>query len=101
MDSSSFNLEGKINEFLENFNQTANSAIEDELFSDGSLTRSRSKFMMDEGLEMTGNGGSLIQLHDIDLRCNKASLFSNPIRIALFVPLNSRVEEEECAILSN
>lgn len=56
MDSNSFNLERKINEFLENFNQTANSAIEDELFSDGSLTRSRSKFMMDEGLEMTGNG---------------------------------------------
>lgn len=54
MDSSSFNLEKKINEFLENFNNTANSAIEDELFNDG-LMRSRSKFTMDDGLEMTGN----------------------------------------------
>jgi hypothetical protein len=56
MDSGSFNLEKKINEFLENFNQTANSAIEDDLynFNDG-LIRSRSKFTMDDGLEMTGN----------------------------------------------
>lgn len=61
MESSSFNLERKINEFLENFNQTANSAIEDELlFNEGLTTRSRSKFMMDDGLEMTGNVESLI-----------------------------------------
>lgn len=53
MDSSGFNLERKINEFLENFNQTANNAIEDELFNDG-LIRSRSKYTMDDGLEMTG-----------------------------------------------
>jgi hypothetical protein len=60
MDSSSFNLEKKINEFLENFNQTANSAIEDDLynFNDG-LIRSRSKFTMDDGLEMTGKGSKL------------------------------------------
>ena len=55
MESSSFNLEKKINEFLENFNQTANNAIEDELFNNDGLTRSRSKYMMDDGLEMTGN----------------------------------------------
>lgn len=55
MESSSFNLEKKINEFLENFNQTANSAIEDELlFNEGLTTRGRIKFTMD-GLEMTGN----------------------------------------------
>lgn len=60
MDSNSFNLEKKINEFLENFNQTANSAIEDEfLFNDG-LIRSRSKYAMEDGLEMTGNCGLLI-----------------------------------------
>lgn len=47
------NIEKKINEFLENFNQTANSAIEDELLE--GMIRSRSKYMMDEGLEMTGN----------------------------------------------
>lgn len=82
MESSSFNLERKINEFLENFNQTANNAIDDEfIFNDG-LIRSRSKFAMDDGLEMTGNGrGSIIQLHDIDSDCNKASLFSIPMRI--------------------
>jgi hypothetical protein len=57
METSQFNLEKKINEFLENFNQTANSAIEDELlFHDGSsMVRSRSKYVMDDGLEMTGN----------------------------------------------
>lgn len=54
MESNSFNLEKKINDFLENFNQTANNAIEDELFNDG-LIRSRSKFTMDDGLEMAGN----------------------------------------------
>lgn len=60
MDSNSFNLEKKINEFLENFNQTANSAIEEEfLFNDG-LIRTRSKYTMEDGLEMTGNGGPLI-----------------------------------------
>jgi hypothetical protein len=60
MDSSSFNLEKKINEFLENFNQTANNAIDDELYNynDG-LIRSRSKFAMDDGLEMTGNVASM------------------------------------------
>lgn len=64
MDSSSFNLEKKINEFLENFNQTANSAINDDLyqFNDG-LIRSRSKFAMDDdGLEMTGNGFNCMTL---------------------------------------
>lgn len=54
MDNNNFNLEKKINEFLENFNQTASNAIEEELFSDG-LIQSRSKIAMDDGLEMTGN----------------------------------------------
>jgi hypothetical protein len=56
MDASSFNLEKKINEFLENFNQTANSAIDDDLynFNDGLIRSQSSKFAMDDGLEMTG-----------------------------------------------
>lgn len=53
MDSHNFNLERKINEFLENFNQTASIATEDEILFDG-LIRSRSKLLMDDGLEMTG-----------------------------------------------
>lgn len=55
MDSNGFNLERKINEFLENFNQNANSALDDGdvLYGDG-LTRSRSKYMMDDELEMSG-----------------------------------------------
>lgn len=60
MDSSSFNLEKKINEFLENFNQTANNAIEEELLFNDGLIRSRSKYTMEDGLEMTGKDGSLI-----------------------------------------
>lgn len=55
MESSSFNLEKKINEFLENFNQTANNAIDDDfMFNQHGLIRSRSKCMMDDGLEMAG-----------------------------------------------
>lgn len=55
MDSNSFNLERKINEFLENFNQSANSALDDGgvLYGDG-LVRSRSKYLMDDELEMSG-----------------------------------------------
>ena len=53
MDENTFNLERKINEFLETFNKTANSAIDDEFLYDG-LLRSHSRFMMDDGLEMTG-----------------------------------------------
>lgn len=55
MDSNGFNLERKINEFLENFNQNANSALDDGdvLYGDG-LIRSRSKYMMDDELEMSG-----------------------------------------------
>lgn len=101
MDNSNFNLEKKINEFLENFNKTAISAIDDD-FNDG-LIRSRSKFAMDDdGLEMTGNG---LQLHDIGLTLsatkakNKAPLFSIPLRIQFVVPQSD--EEEKCAILSN
>jgi hypothetical protein len=62
MESSSFNLERKINEFLDNFNQTASNAIDDELLYDQGLVRSRSKYLMDDqALEMTGKpirGGS-------------------------------------------
>lgn len=55
MDSNGFNLERKINEFLENFNQNANSALDDgdELYG-GGLMRSRSKYLMDDELEMSG-----------------------------------------------
>lgn len=55
MDSNSFNLERKINEFLENFNQTANSALDDGgVFCGDGLVRSRSKYLMDDELEMSG-----------------------------------------------
>lgn len=55
MESSSFNLEKKINLFLENFNQNANDAIEDEFMFNNGLIRSRSKCTMDEtGVEMAG-----------------------------------------------
>lgn len=74
MDSNGFNLERKINEFLENFNQNANSALDDGdvLYGDG-LIRSRSKYMMDDELEMSGR--MTLWLHDIDseqqLHCSR------------------------------
>lgn len=54
MDSNGFNLERKINEFLENFNQTANNALDDGVLYGDGLVRSRSKYMMDDELEMSG-----------------------------------------------
>lgn len=85
MDSSSFNLETKINEFLETFNKTANSAIEDDLynFNDG-LIRSRSKFTMDDGLEMTGNASKFHNRRFI-LRLHRAPLFSIPFENSIHV----------------
>lgn len=55
MESSSFNLEQKINSFLENFNQTANNAIEEDfVFDNSGMIRSRSRGGMNDALEMAG-----------------------------------------------
>lgn len=50
MEGNSFNLEKQINDFLENFKQSANRTVDDDEWS-CRLTRSKSKV---DGLEMTG-----------------------------------------------
>lgn len=97
MDSSSFNLEKKINEFLENFNQNASSAIDDDLCHfNGGLIRSRSKFTMDDGLEMTGNSFNRMTLDLVSISATKASkapLFSIPLRRIRLVLCHKKISE--------